>query len=89
MVNIDAKTTNATQKKSKIEQIEQRISQLEKQKRAIQARENDKKRKERTRRLIQIGAIAIKYLNCESDIEPSEFEKRIKLLADEITTRKI
>lgn len=71
-----------TQKESRLERLEQRISQLEKQKKAIQARENEKRRKERTRRLIQIGAIAIKYLDCENDIEPSEFEEKIKRLID-------
>lgn len=69
---------------SSMERIEQRINKLERQKRAIQARENQQKRKARTRRLIQIGAIAVKYLGCPKDIEPEEFEKLIKSLVHEI-----
>src|SRR5512135_1671291 len=84
VVTMDAKSSNATERKTRLERIEQRIAQLERQKKAIQARENEKKRKERTRRLIQIGAIAIKYFDCPNDIEPEEFEKRIKVLINGI-----
>lgn len=73
------KNENETGRKSRLERIGERIDQLERQKKAIQARENEKKRKERTRRLIQIGAIAIKYLDCPNDIEPEDFETVIKL----------
>lgn len=41
----------------KIEQLEKKIEQLKAQKQAIIAREKEKERKERTRRLIQIGAV--------------------------------
>lgn len=44
------------------------MAEIAKKKKAIQAKDNEKNRKERTRRLIQIGAIAIKYFNCENDI---------------------
>lgn len=73
-----------TKKPGKLEKIEQRMADLAKKRRAIQARENEKKRKERTRRLIQIGAIAIKYLECSRDIEPQEFEEKIKWLVESI-----
>ena len=86
---MDVKNSNATERKTRLERIEERIAQLERQKKAIQSRENEKKRKERTRRLIQIGAIAIKYFNCPNDIEPEAFEERIKLLADEIKARQM
>ena len=81
---MDAENGNATEKKSRLERIEERINQLERQKKAIQARENAKKRKARPRRLIQIGAITIKYLNCPNDIEPHEFEGHIKRLIKDI-----
>ena len=45
------------QHKEKIDKIEQKINQLKAQKQAILAREKEKERKARTRRLIQIGAI--------------------------------
>lgn len=43
--------------KEKIDKIEEKINQLKAQKQAILAREKEKERKARTRRLIQIGAI--------------------------------
>ena len=43
--------------KEKIDNIEEKINQLKAQKQAILAREKEKERKARTRRLIQIGAI--------------------------------
>ena len=43
--------------KEKIEKIEEKINQLKAQKQALLAREKEKERKARTRRLIQIGAI--------------------------------
>ena len=43
--------------KEKIDKIEQKINQLNAQKQALLAREKEKERKARTRRLIQIVAI--------------------------------
>lgn len=45
------------EQKEKIDKIEEKINQLKAQKQAILAREKEKERKARTRRLIQIGAI--------------------------------
>ena len=45
------------QYKEKIDKIEQKINQLKAQKQALPAREKEKERKARTRRLIQIVAI--------------------------------
>ena len=45
------------QNKEKIDKIEQKINQLKAQKQALLAREKEKERKARTRRLIQIVAI--------------------------------
>ncbi|MGL5767495.1 MAG: hypothetical protein ACRCX8_17835 [Sarcina sp.] len=43
--------------KTKVDKLEEKINQLKAQKQAILAREKEKERKARTRRLIQIGAI--------------------------------
>ena len=60
-------------KEERLKKIDEKLSQLKAQKQALLAREKEKERKERTRRLIQIGAIAEKYLNCEG-VEPAQFE---------------
>lgn len=46
----------------RITNIDEKIKQLQQQKKAILAREKEKERKARTRRLIQKGAIVEKYL---------------------------
>lgn len=66
-----AERKTAEQKKA---ELEKRIEQLQAQKKAVQAQINKEKRALRTRRLIQNGALAEKYLACE-DITPEEFEK--------------
>ena len=43
--------------KEKLDKIEEKINQLKAQKQALLAKEKEKERKARTRRLIQIGAI--------------------------------
>ncbi len=45
------------EQQTKIDKLELKINQLKAQKQAILAREKEKERKARTRRLIQIGAI--------------------------------
>lgn len=67
-------------KEERIKKIDDKMAQLKTQKQALLAREKEKARKERTRRLIQIGALAEKYLDCEG-IEPAEFEKLICQIA--------
>lgn len=63
-------------KNTKLEQLDQRIKQLENQKKAILKREKEKERKARTRRLIQMGAIAEQYF---SEFEtPEQFESYLK-----------
>lgn len=66
-----AERKTAQQKK---EELEKKIEQLQAQKKAVQAQINKERRAARTRRLIQNGALAEKYLSCE-DIAPEEFEK--------------
>lgn len=59
----------------RIEKIEQKIKQLKAQKQAIVQREKEKERKARTRRLIQIGALAEKYLDIHT---PEDMENWLK-----------
>ena len=54
-----------------------KIDQLKNQKQAVTNREKTQKRKERTRRLIQHGALAEKYFNCP-DIDTGDFEILLK-----------
>lgn len=58
----------------KLAELEKKLEQLKAQKKAIQAKQNKIERAQRTRRLIQNGALAEKYLNCEN-IAPEDFEK--------------
>ena len=59
------------------EKTEQKVEQLKAQKRALEARARTQQRKDRTRRLIQHGALAEKYLDCEG-ADKETFEKVLK-----------
>ena len=61
----------ADEKNSKIDKIEEKIAQLKAQKQAMIQRDKEKDRKERTRRLIQVGALFEKYVG-SSSIEEAE-----------------
>jgi len=63
-----------TADEEKLEKLDLKISQLKAQRQALEARAKEKERKARTRRLIQNGALAEKYLGCEG-MAPEEFEK--------------
>ena len=56
------------------------MSEMKAKQQAIINREKDRERKTRTRRLIQNGALAEKYLNCDN-MDPAEFEKVLKTIA--------
>ncbi|MCL2547032.1 MAG: hypothetical protein FWE06_07580 [Oscillospiraceae bacterium] len=64
----------------RLQNIREKIATMKKQEQTVVARIKEKERKSRTRRLIQNGAVAEKYLNCEG-FEPTEFEERIKEIA--------
>jgi len=61
----------------RLQSIREKMAKMKKQEQSIINRDKERQRKERTRRLIQNGALAEKYLQCER-IEPSEFEKKLK-----------
>lgn len=65
----------------RLEELDKKLSQLQEQKKAIQARSRSKEEKARTRRLIQNGALAEKFLRCEN-VEPADFEIFLKRLAE-------
>lgn len=65
------------QQNERLKKIDEKMAQLKAQKQAIINREKEKERKERTRRLIQNGALAEKYFNCEG-IAPEDFEKELQ-----------
>jgi len=64
----------------RVEKIREKIAQMKQQEKAIIARDKSRQRKERTRRLIQNGALAEKYLDCEG-MESAEFEKVLREIA--------
>jgi len=63
----------------KLQELQKKMEQLKEQEKAIKARANKKARSERTRRLIENGALAEKYLQSEN-ILPADFEKVLKQL---------
>jgi len=69
-----------TPSEERLEKLELKISQLKAQKQALEARAREAERKARTRRLIQNGALAEKYLGCEG-MQPEEFEAFLAALA--------
>ena len=66
----------------RLQSIRGRMAQLKAQEKTFLARVKERERKQRTRRLIQNGALAEKYLDCEN-FAPMQFEERLK----EITER--
>ena len=65
----------------RLQNIREKIAKMKKQEQTIVSLAKLKERKQRTRRLIQNGALAEKYLQCEN-MDPTEFEKILKKTAD-------
>jgi len=57
----------------RLERISEKLEQIKAQRQDILARDKKRQRKERTRRLIQIGALTEKYLN-RKDMNPITYE---------------
>jgi len=66
--------------KARLEKIKDKIAQMKARENIIITRDKKQQRKARTRRLIQNGALAEKYLNC-ADMAPAEFEKLLKIIS--------
>jgi len=58
----------------RLKAINEKMDRLKAQKESILMREKEKARKARTRRLIQNGALAEQYLDC-NEMSPESFEK--------------
>jgi len=58
----------------RLERISEKLEHMKAQRQDILAREKKRQRKERTRRLIQIGALSEKYFDWK-DVNPKEYEK--------------
>lgn len=65
----------------KLQELENKMEQLKAQKKAIQAKQSKLERAQRTRRLIENGALAEKYFRCEK-VEPADFEKLLQKLVE-------
>ena len=61
----------------RLERISEKLEHMKAQRQDILAREKKRQRKERTRRLIQIGALSEKYFGYK-DVEPAEWEKFLR-----------
>ena len=68
------------QEGKRLQKIQEKMSQLKSQEQAIINRDKERQRKERTRRLVQNGALAEKYLGCEG-MGSVEFEIKLKEVA--------
>jgi len=69
----------------RLAKIDEKMEQMKAQKQDILAKEKKRQRQERTRRLIQIGALSEKYFNMK-DIQPADYENFLKslLTVDEV-----
>jgi hypothetical protein len=66
----------------RLRKIDNQMKQLKVQKQALVNREKQQERKDRTRRLIQNGALAEKFLQSDG-ISPAEFEKLLERIVDD------
>ena len=69
------------QEEKRLQKIQEKIAQMKKQEQTIINREKERQRKARTRRLVQNGALAEKYLGCEG-MGAVEFEVRLKEIVE-------
>lgn len=84
MTNKSEKKVDGAAKKrvapdEQIARLSEKIEKLKRQKEAIENREKEKERKIRTRRLIQNGALAEKYFDCDG-VSQVAFEDFLKKL---------
>ncbi|UED78113.1 hypothetical protein [Brevibacillus sp. DP1.3A] len=62
----------------RLQELDKKIEQLRSQKQQIEVRVKEKERKERTRRLIQIGAVFEKWWDVQTPEEAEWFLKRME-----------
>lgn len=68
----------------KIKELEEKIAQMKAQKQKLENRQKEKERKARTKRLIQIGALAEKYIAKGQIWTPEVWEIRLQHLMEEL-----
>ena len=61
----------------RLAKLDEKMEQMKAQKQDILAKEKKRQRNERTRRLIEIGALSEKYFGVK-DIEPKDYENFLK-----------
>lgn len=76
----ERKPSVARSKEEKIMALTKKMEQLKARKQKLESELSQKERKERTRRLIQIGAIFEKYFEIESTEEAEVLAKRFQQL---------
>lgn len=74
----ESKSSVVRSKEEKIMALEKKMEQLKARKQKLQVELSQKERKERTRRLIQIGAIFEKYFEIESTEEAEILAKHLQ-----------
>ena len=73
------KTKKTSSLEERLKRIEEKKAQLENRKKEILKSYKKQERAKRTRRLIQIGALAEKYFDCK-EISPEEFDTLLRNL---------
>jgi hypothetical protein len=76
------------QEEQRLERTMEKMARLKAQREAMDARDNKKERKARTRRLIQNGALVEKYFNAK-DIPPSELDTLLREIVSVEEVREI
>lgn len=74
----ESKPSAVTSKEEKIAALEKKMDQLKARKQKLQVELNQRERKERTRRLIQMGAIFEKYFEIQSIEEAEVLAKHLQ-----------
>ncbi|MDR2572320.1 MAG: DUF3847 domain-containing protein [Oscillospiraceae bacterium] len=72
----------------RLQMIREKMAKIKAQEKAILTKDKQRQRKERTRRLIQNGALAEKYLKCEG-MNSGEFEKVLRGVTNLPTLKEI
>jgi len=72
----------------RLERISEKLAHMKAQRQDILARDRKRQRKERNRRLTQIGTLTEKHFGFK-DIHPVEFERVIKALMNDEKMRKV
>ena len=72
----------------KLENLDERIAQLQEQKRKVKAQKSQKERKKRTRALIEVGAVVYSIIGEDFSYEDNDIEKLKELTADYLNTGK-